>query len=209
MTYTFSSFDLNCTASLSDWRRSLEELYRGRTMHPYKAGQIVPMYPHEVWVVCRGVVQLNTLHPSGDEVLVGFAVQAMPFGLPLTNLEPYQAIALSDVDLMRFTLAELEQSTQLYQGILQHLNRRLQQTESLLALVSNKRVEERLRQVLLLLKQEVGIAVDDGTRLTVRLTHQHLASAISSTRVTVTRAMRLLQDEGWLKIDRDRHIILL
>ena len=66
------------------------------------------MYPHEVWVVCRGVVQLNTLHPSGDEVLVGFAVQAMPFGFPLTSLEPYQAIALSDVDLMRFTIIELE-----------------------------------------------------------------------------------------------------
>ena len=209
MTYTFPNFDLNSTTSVTDWRRSLEEVYRGRTMLTYKSGQIIPMYAHEVWVVCRGVVQLNTLHLSGDEVLVGFAVQAMPFGLPLTHLEPYQAIALSDVDLMRFTLTELEQSPQLYQGILQHLNRRLQQTEALLALVSNKRVEERLRQILLLLKQEVGIAVEGGTRLTVRLTHQHLASAISSTRVTVTRAMKLLQDEGWLRVDRDRHIILV
>jgi CRP-like cAMP-binding protein len=208
MTYTFSGFDLSSTDSVIDWRRSLEEIYRGRTMHNYKSGQIIPMYSHEVWVVCRGVVQLNTLHPSGDEVLVGFAVQAMPFGLPLTNLDPYQAIALSDIDLMRFTINELENSAQLYQGILQHLNRRLQQTEALLALVSNKRVEERLRQILLLLKQEIGIPVDGGTRLTVRLTHQHLASAISSTRVTVTRAMKLLQDEGWLKIDRDRHIII-
>jgi CRP-like cAMP-binding protein len=110
---------------------------------------------------------------------------------------------------MRFTIIELEQSPALYQGILQHLNRRLQQTEALLALVSNKRVEERLRQILLLLKQEVGLPVEGGTRLTVRLTHQHLASAISSTRVTVTRAMKLLQDEGWLKVDRDRHIILV
>jgi CRP-like cAMP-binding protein len=109
---------------------------------------------------------------------------------------------------MRFTLIELEQSPQLDHGILQHLNRRLQHTEALLALVSNKRVEERLRQILLLLKQEVGIPVDGGTRLTIRFTHQHLASAISSTRVTVTRAMKLLQDEGWLKVDRDRYIVL-
>jgi CRP-like cAMP-binding protein len=208
MAYTFSSFDLNYTNSVTDWRRSLEEIYRGHTMHTYKRGQIIPMYPHKVWVVCRGVVQLNTLHPSGDEVLVGLAMQAMPFGLPLTNLEPYQAISLSDVDLIQFTLIELEQSPQLYHDILQHLNRRLQQTEAMLALVSNKRVEERLRQILLLLKQEVGIPIDGGTRLTVRLTHQHLASAISSTRVTVTRAMKLLQDEGWLKIDRDRYIVL-
>ena len=104
MAYTFSSFDLSYTNSVTDWRRSLEEIYRGRTMHTYKRGQTITMFPHEVWVVCHGVVQLNTLHPSGDEVLVGLAMQAMPFGLPLTNLDPYQAISLSDVDLIKFTL---------------------------------------------------------------------------------------------------------
>jgi len=42
----------------------------------------------------------------------------------------------------------------------------------------------------------------------VRLTHQHLANAISSTRVTVTRALGQLQEEGWLFIDRNRYIVI-
>jgi len=62
--------------------------------------------------------------------------------------------------------------------------------------------------LLLLLKQEIGQPVDQGTRLTVRLTHQHLANAISTTRVTVTRLMGKLQQEGWLVVDKQRHIII-
>ncbi|MEE3716888.1 Crp/Fnr family transcriptional regulator [Tumidithrix elongata RA019] len=191
-----------------DWRRSLEEIYRGRNLSFFESSQSIPMHSHEVWVVCRGVVQLSTLHPSGDEVLVGLAFQSMPFGLPLTMLEPYQAIALSDVDLMRFTMTEIEESPELSLSIFRHLNRRLQQAESMLALVSNKRVEDRLREILLFLKKEVGQPTDGGMRLSIRLTHQHLANAISSTRVTVTRALGQLQADGWLWIDRDRHIVI-
>jgi len=209
MSNSLSSFSLEPQGAFCNLRRSLEEIYRGRSMHVYQAGQNITMHPHEVWVVCRGVVQLNTLHPSGDEVLVGFTSQGMPFGLPLTALDPYSAMALSDVGLIRFTLAEVDQNPHLRQEIWHHLNRRLQQTECLLALVSNKRVEERLRQILLLLKREIGQPIEGGTRITVRLTHQHLANAISSTRVTVTRAMKQLQGEGWLRMDHNRYIVLV
>jgi CRP-like cAMP-binding protein len=191
-----------------DWRRWLEEIYRDRPLHPFEAGQSIPLYPHEIWVVSRGVVQLNTLHASGDEVLLGLVCPSMPFGLPLTTLEPYQAVALSDADLMRLTVTEVEQSPQLSKGIVRHLVRRMQQTEALLALVNQRRVEDRLRQFLRLLQREVGQETPAGTRLTVRLTHQHLANAIGSTRVTVTRALGQFQDAGWLSIDRSRHIVI-
>jgi CRP-like cAMP-binding protein len=166
------------------------------------------MYTHEIWVVCRGIVQLSTLHPNGDEVSLGLVGPSIPFGMPLTLLDPYQAIALSDVDLMRFTMLEVESSPQLMQGIFRHLSLRLQRTEAMLALVSHRRVEDRLKQLLLLLRDEIGQPDATGTKLTVRLTHQHLANAIGSTRVTVTRALGNLQSEGVLKIDRDRHILL-
>jgi CRP-like cAMP-binding protein len=42
----------------------------------------------------------------------------------------------------------------------------------------------------------------------VRLTHQNLANAIGTTRVTVTRILNKLKSEGAIIIDRDRHIIL-
>jgi CRP-like cAMP-binding protein len=40
------------------------------------------------------------------------------------------------------------------------------------------------------------------------LTHQQLANAIGTTRVTMTRLINQLRDEGWLEIDRNRYIIL-
>lgn len=191
-----------------DLRQLLEELYRERSLQPYRSGQSIRMLADEVLVVCRGVVQLGTLYDNGDEALLGLACPSMPFGLPLSFIRPYQAVALTDVDILRLRLAEVEQSPMLAQGIFRHLARRLQQTEAVLATVGYRRVEERLRHLLLLLKQEVGQPTAEGTRLSVRLTHQQLANAIGTTRVTVTRLLSQLQEAGWLAIDSHRHIIL-
>lgn len=194
--------------SKPELRQLLEELYRGRTLQPYKSGQAIRMLPDEILVVCRGVVQLGTLYDSGDESLLGLACPSMPFGLPLSLIRPYQASALTDVDLMRLTVTEIEQSPMLAQGIVRQLTRRLQQTEAVLAMVGYRRIEDRLRHLLLLLKQELGQPSSNGTRISVRLTHQQLANAIGTTRVTITRLLSQLQEEGWLIVDSSRHIVL-
>jgi len=201
------TYSLNTTFQ-PDWRKFLEDVYRGRNLHPYASGQSIPMYAHEIWIVCRGAVQLNTLHPSGTEVALGIAGASMPFGLPLTSVEPYHAIAMSDVDLMRLSMTEVEQSPMLAQGIFRHLTRRLQQSEAMMSAISYRHVEDRLRQMLLLLKNEIGQTTSEGTKINVRLTHQYLANAIGSTRVTVTRALGQLQAQGWLTIDKHRHIFI-
>lgn len=191
-----------------DIRPILEDLYKERSLRPYTSGQSIQMLPDEIWIVCRGVVQLGTLYATGEEALLGLACPSMPFGLPLTSIRPYQASALSSVDLMRLTLKEIEDSPKLAQGIFRQMSRRLSQTEAILAMVGYRRVEERLRHLLLLLRQEIGQVTDEGTRLTVRLTHQQIANAIGTTRVTVTRLLNQLRNEGWLLIDRQRHIIV-
>ncbi len=191
-----------------DLRYLLEQLYQGKHLHSYRNGQTIPMVDHQLWVVCRGVVQLSTFYPSGDEALLGLAVPSMPFGLPLSLVNPYQAIALSDVDLMHFTLADVEQSAELAQGMFRQMSRRLRQTEAFLSLAGHRRVEDRLRHLLWLLKDEVGQPDPEGTCLSVRLTHQHLANAIGTTRVTVTRLLGQLKKDNWLIMNRDHHIVI-
>lgn len=191
-----------------DLRQLLEELYQGRSLYPFFSGQMIEMKPQDVWIVCRGVVQLGTLYDTGDESLLGLACPSMPFGLPLTAIRPYQAIALTDVDLMRLSITEIEQSPVLSQGILRHLTRRLRQTEMILAMVGYRRVEDRLRHFLILLRQEIGQPTPEGTRISVRLTHQQLANAIGTTRVTVTRLISQFKEEGWLLLDRNRYMVL-
>jgi len=195
-------------SSKPDLRQLLEELYKGRSLQPYKTGQTIRMLPDEILVVCRGVVQIGTLYDSGDEALLGLACPSMPFGLPVSYIRPYQASAMTDVDLMRLSMAEVEQSAVLAQSLFRQLTRRLQQTEAILAMVGYRRVEDRLRHLLLLFKEEIGLPVSSGTRLSIRLTHQQLANAIGTTRVTVTRLLSQLQEEGWLVVDGTRHIVL-
>ena len=85
---------------------------------------------------------------------------------------------------------------------------RYRQAEVMLALLGLRRVEERVRGFLEMLAQDYGQPCDDGLRLNLRLTHQEMASALSTTRVTVTRVIGLLRDEGWLKIDPQRHLVI-
>ena len=59
-----------------------------------------------------------------------------------------------------------------------------------------------------LLAKDFGEPCEAGLRLNLRLTHQEIASALSTTRVTVTRVLGQLRDEGWLQIDASRHLVL-
>ncbi|WP_404786072.1 Crp/Fnr family transcriptional regulator [Altericista sp. CCNU0014] len=195
------------TATVStDWRQLLEDLYRGRNVSTIQSSQFIAMQPHEVLIVCRGLVQLSTLYPNGDEGILGLVGPSMPFGIPFSLLNPYEAIALTDVVLMRVHIVEIEQSPRLAQSLFRELMRRLQQTETLLAIAGYRRVDDRLRQLLELLRQEIGQVTPEGTRLSVRLTHQQLAGLIGTTRVTVTRLLREFRDEGSIGVDAARHI---
>jgi CRP-like cAMP-binding protein len=202
------AFSALATATVSnDWRQLLEDLYRGRNVTTVKSGQFITMQSHEVFIVCRGVVQLSTLYPNGDEGIIGLMCPSMPFGHPLSQLTPYEAIALTDVVLMQVHIMEIEQSPRLAQSLFRELMRRLQQTEILLAIAGHRRVDDRLRQLLDMLRQEMGQVTPQGTRLMVRLTHQQIAGLIGTTRVTVTRLLREFRDEGWIAFDSTRHIL--
>jgi CRP-like cAMP-binding protein len=196
------------TVSPTHERQLLEDLYRERALTPYAAGQWIPLHPDEWVIVCRGVVQLSTVYQNGNEALIGFAGPSMPLGFPLTLLESYQAISLSDVDILRLPTSEVEDCEELAPGLLRHLLRRLRQTEAMLALGGRRRVEERLHYLLHLLGTELGTPTPDGIRLSVRLTHQNLANAIGTTRVTVTRLLNRFRQLGWITLDKQRHMIL-
>jgi CRP-like cAMP-binding protein len=179
-----------------------------RRLHYYDKGDNIPLVTDGLWQVYRGIVQLSQLRESGDEVLLGWSSPATFFGLWLTHIEAYQAKALSDIYLRWYSLKEIESSPQLSQLLFTQLANRMRQTEALLAIAGYKRVEDRLMQLLHLLQQELGQATEQGTRLVIRLTHQNIANAIGTTRVTVTRILGDFQRQKLISLDSDRHIII-
>lgn len=184
------------------------DLKEGRRLHFYARGEEIPLVSQGVWQVCQGLVQLNTLCQNGEEVWLGWAEPSTFFGHWFSLLQTYQATALTDVYLTWFSLAEINSSGRLTQIVLQQMVRRMRQTEALLSISGQRRVEDRLQHLLLLMKREIGQPVAEGTRISARLTHQNIANAIGTTRVTVTRLLSKLKSEGAITLDRDRHIIL-
>ncbi len=170
-------------------------------VHVYSKGEVIPLKPQVVWQVRQGFVKLSTLCDGTEEVLVGLVKPSMAFGADLTSLKVYQATAMTEVHLVSTSLTEMASSALLAQ-IIPQINQRLQQTESLLAISGQRQVKDRLHHLLLLLKQEIGEPVLQGTRLSVRLTHQDLANACSTTRVTITRLMGKLQQQGKIILDQ-------
>jgi CRP-like cAMP-binding protein len=57
------------------------------------------------------------------------------------------------------------------------------------------------------LKQNFGQKVAQGSRLSIRLTHQEIANVCGTTRVTISRLMGKLKQQGKITYDRERHII--
>jgi len=181
----------------------------GRRLHYYDKGETIPLVPEGVWQVYRGIAQLSQFNERGEETLLGWAIASTFFGLWLTQVEDYQAKALTESYLKWYTVAELESSTTISSLMLNHIIRRLRQTEALVAIAGLKRVEDRLIQLLTLLKTEMGEPSEGGgTRLIARLTHQNLANSIGTTRVTITRLLGEFQRQRLINIDNERHIII-
>lgn len=192
----------------TDWSQIFEEEYQGRQTHAFSKRYNIPLNTHDIWVVCRGVVQLCTLDPEGHESILGLAFPGMPFGTPLTQISAYEAIALTDVVLMYIHQTELEDSPLLAQRVLTQLNRRIQQTEVLLSLVHQFQTKARIKQLLLFLTREIGEPTPEGIRIWVRFTHQQIANLAGTNRVTVSRILSKLRKEGWLSTDPANHYVI-
>jgi PAS domain S-box-containing protein len=184
------------------------DLSQNRAIHKYAKGETVPLNPLVIWYVRQGLVKLSTFCETGEEVLIGLATKGMVFGSSMTSLQIYQATTLANVELVSIYLAEIAASPTLSCTILPKINQRLQQTESFLVIAGKRRVQERLHHLFNLLKQEVGEAVLEGIRLSVRLTHEDIASACCTTRVTITRLIGKLQEQGLISFDAKKHLIL-
>jgi CRP-like cAMP-binding protein len=190
------------------FREFLETSFRKRNLVQLTCGSQVPLLRHSIWLVVRGMVKLGALTIHGDELLLGLAGPNEPFGEPLTDVEAFEARTLCDTDLLCLSMDEVRSNPTLSLALLEAVSRRYRQSQALLALMGLRRVEERVRGFLELLALDYGQNCDEGLRLDLRLTHQEVASALGTTRVTVTRVIGLLRQEGWLQLDGQRRLVI-
>jgi CRP-like cAMP-binding protein len=202
------SDDRRLTGLMDEAQTQLDRLQHTGAAKRFRRGTSIPIQTDQIWIVRQGLVQLGSLYPNGEESLLGILSPTMPFGLPLTQVDPYNAIALTDVVLIMQSVSQLQQSPALSHFVNQCSISRLRQAEAILAMLGYRRIEDRLRQFLILLAGQIGETTPKGIRLSVRLTHQVIANATGTTRVTATRLLGVLKQESWLHFDADHHIVL-
>lgn len=180
-------------------------------LQQFERGDEITVVDSSIWQVYRGVVQLSRVQEDGRETVLGWVSANGTFGAYLnssdTSSEIYRAVAISDMYARRYLSQDILKYPLLRRQLLAQFSDRLVKSGQLLSIVAIKRVEDRLTQLLLMLKRDIGQNVADGIRLQARFTHQQLADAICTTRVTVTRIMGDLQERNLIYIDSHRHII--
>ena len=197
----FLSQKLNSSLNLKRKEREIP-------LQQFEKGDEIIVLDSVIWQVYRGVIQLSKVKQDGSETVIGWITANGTFGSYLENpTESYRAVAMSNVYARKYLLQDVARDPRLARQFLAQFSDRLVKSKQLLSIIAIKRVDERLRQLLLMLEREMGQPVEEGIKLQARFTHQQLAEAICTTRVTITRVLGDFQNKGAIALDSNRHII--
>ncbi len=170
-----------------------------------------------VYLIRRGAVRLSRVYESGEEITVALLRENSLFGVLslLTGHRAdrfYHAVAFTKVEMItapaNSVRKAIEGDTQVGLLLLQGLSSRILQTETMIETLTHRDMSSRLVSFLLVLCRDFGVAGGQGITIDLRLSHQAIAEAIGSTRVTITRLLGDLRNSGLVLIDRKKITVL-
>ena len=124
----------------------------------------------------------------------------------------YHSVAFTRVEMLTAPAASVRQAIEADASVglllLQGLSSRILQTETMIETLTHRDMSSRLVSFLLVLCRDFGVPSDRGITIDLRLSHQAIAEAIGSTRVTITRLLGDLRNAGLVEIDRKKITVL-
>ena len=157
-----------------------------------------------LYVVAKGQVKVVLIGEDGREVILSVLGEGTFFGeMALLDDEPRSAhvIAMEDSTVLALRRedfrARLRNSPEVAIALLRELSRRLRRADDQIGSLVLLDVNGRVAELLVRLAEEEG-----GDRITRKLTHATIAQMIGSSRETVSRTMRELQDRGLIAVTR-------
>ena len=181
----------------------VETFERGKTI-------FFPGDPAErVYFLLKGAVKLSRVYEAGEEITVALLRENSVFGVLslITGQRSdrfYHAVAFTSVELLSAPSDKVEQALKenpdLSMLMLRGLSSRILQTEMMIETLAHRDMGSRLVSFLLILCRDFGVPTSEGIRIDLKLSHQAIAEAIGSTRVTVTRLLGDLRQENMISI---------
>ncbi len=203
--------------------KSLAEVFRqigapGHTpvVEKYERGKTIffPGDPAErVYFLLKGAVKLSRLYEAGEEITVALLRENSIFGvLSLVTGQKsdrfYHAVAFTPVELLSAPVEQfqraLAENPELSRLMLQGLSSRILQTEMMIETLAHRDMASRLVSFLLILCRDFGVPGPNGVTIDLKLSHQAIAEAIGSTRVTVTRLLGELRQQNLISIHKKK-----
>ncbi|WP_448573123.1 global nitrogen regulator NtcA [Trichothermofontia sp.] len=183
----------------------------------YERGKTIffPGDPAErVYFLLKGAVKLSRVYEAGEEITVALLRENSVFGVLslLTGQRAdrfYHAVAFTPVELLSIPIEQMEKALQEHPDLslvlLRGLSSRILQTEMMIETLAHRDMGSRLVSFLLILCRDFGVpGIEGGITIDLKLSHQAIAEAIGSTRVTVTRLLGDLRQEQMISIHKKK-----
>lgn len=161
----------------------------------------LPMRQDYLWQIESGVVRTVTHLEDGTVVPLGIWGCGDVIGKALSKFMPFQMECLTSVKVIALPAND-------WQQLAETLQLHLQQAGELAIIQSYKKIDTMLLNLLAWLAKKFGREVETGQLIDLRLTHQDLAELLGTTRVTVTRILSQLEQQGYIQRLRLHRIVL-
>jgi CRP-like cAMP-binding protein len=148
--------------------------------------------PNRLWMIQTGFVRAVTQSGEGVNLALGIWGAGDIVGKEISSVQPFTLECLTRVEAIPTEIDQLPQPTTV---VLKHLH----QAEELMLIRSYKRTDIMLLKLLSWLATRFGQDAKQGRLIDLRLTHQDLSELLGATRVTVTRALIQLEQQGFIQ----------
>lgn len=163
-----------------------------------------------LYFLINGKIKISEVDGLGNEMIKDIILTGDLFGeIPITNFQVSQEFAeilSSEVILCTFTMDEFEKLMHKHPSLAlsfsKKMGEKLRKLEHRYANLVFKDVKARLKDFLVDWANKEGKPLDDGLVIKNYLTHNEIASLISSSRQTVTTLINELKEEGVIVYSR-------
>lgn len=167
------------------------------------------------FLLAEGRVRMCATTPEGKQSILAFVEPGELFGelaIVDTNQREERAEAVLNSTVILLPGDQLrrlmEEAPGVALGVTKLIGLRRKRVERRLRSLLFRSNRERLSQLLIDLAEQYGNATTAGIELAIKLSHQDLASIIGATRETVTTVLGELQNEGLVRIERQKLTLL-
>lgn len=156
---------------------------------------VLPNKPGCLWKIEQGVVRTLSWLEDGTIVILGVWGPGDLVGEVLTHIEPYQIECVTEVKASLSSGDRWQYNLDTTTALLNHIK----QAEEFLLIRSHRRIDAMLIRLLAWLARKFGKEAEAGQLIDLRLTHQDIAEMLGTTRVTITRVLSQLEQQGLIR----------